>query len=104
MKDTKFKKGQSGNPKGRPRKGRSIIDCLDNALDETKGDTTKRQIVCNTLVSMACQKDVGAIKKIFDILQRDFEFSIGLEIEERISILEKKILEDTPNKIRAINI
>jgi hypothetical protein len=28
-----WKAGQSGNPKGRPRKGRSLIDALERAVD-----------------------------------------------------------------------
>ena len=34
-KDTRFKKGQSGNPNGRPRKPKSAHDVVQNMLNET---------------------------------------------------------------------
>ena len=64
---TPWKKGQSGNPKGRPRHDKCITDLLKLKGDEIKKDgRTKLQAVIETLYARAQEGDLKAIDMIFD--------------------------------------
>ena len=70
--DTRFKPGQSGNPKGRPKKDLAISDILNSIGDEeitnqTTGEViTKRRAVLHTIYSAALKGDLNAAKFIAD--------------------------------------
>jgi len=86
-----WKPGQSGNPHGRPRTGNTLVERLEAELDKKRGSRKKIDIICETFTSLAIGGDVQAIKKIFDIVQRDFEFFKTCEIEDRIKALEERL-------------
>jgi hypothetical protein len=77
---TRFVKGHSGNPRGRPPGAKNLKTLLDEALNEpvTVTDTggrrklSKRQAIITQLVNRAAVADFRAIKMLFDIL-RDTE-------------------------------
>jgi hypothetical protein len=77
---TRFKKGQSGNPKGRPAGAKNLSTLLSEALNEPVVVTengghrkiTKRQAIITQLVNRSATADLRAIKILLDML-RDIE-------------------------------
>ena len=77
---TRFAKGQSGNPRGRPAGAKNLRTLLSEALNETVLVTenggcrkvTKRQAIITQLVNRSATADFRAIKILLDIV-RDIE-------------------------------
>jgi hypothetical protein len=77
---TRFTKGQSGNPRGRPPGAKNLRTLLSEALNETVIVTenggcrkvTKRQAIITQLVNRSATADFRAIKILLDIV-RDIE-------------------------------
>ena len=73
-----FQKGQSGNPKGRPKGSKNLATLLSEALDEKVSVTqdgrrrriTKRELVVTQLVNKSASADLRAIKQLTDIVER----------------------------------
>ena len=66
-----FVKGQSGNPKGRAKKGQCLTDILEkfgNKKDVQKGDVsiTRREALAEKVWELAIKGDFPAIKYIYD--------------------------------------
>ena len=77
---TRFTKGQSGNPRGRPPGAKNLKTLLSEALNETvivsengeRRKVTKRQAIITQLVNRSATADFRAIKILLDIV-RDIE-------------------------------
>jgi hypothetical protein len=77
---TRFVKGQSGNPRGRPPGAKNLSTLLSEALNETvivtenggRRKVTKRQAIITQLVNRSATADFRAIKILLDIV-RDIE-------------------------------
>ena len=77
---TRFKKGQSGNPRGRPSGSKSLRTVVSEALNELVIVTdngkhrkiTKREAIVTQLVNRSATADWRAVKILLDIL-RDIE-------------------------------
>lgn len=62
-------KGQSGNPKGRPKTGKRLTDVLRRVLAEpTAEGRTKADDLAETLWKLARGGDLDAVKYIYDRL------------------------------------
>src|SRR5277367_7089454 len=74
---TRFVKGRSGNPRGRPPGAKNLSTLLSEALNETvivtenggRRKVTKRQAIITQLVNRSATADFRAIKILLDILR-----------------------------------
>ena len=75
---TRFRKGRSGNPRGRPRAPKTIAALLGAALDQkipAGGDgrrrrITKREAIVANLVDRSMRADFRATRLLLDMLRR----------------------------------
>jgi len=70
-----FQKGQSGNPGGRPRGTKKLVDLLAEALSKPSGFAktdgswmTQAEVIFTTLVGLAAGSDLKAKRLLFDVL------------------------------------
>jgi hypothetical protein len=63
-----FARGQSGNPGGRPKKGKSLTEALQKAMNRKTAEGKKNyDALADTLVKLAIEdKNITAIKYIMD--------------------------------------
>jgi Family of unknown function (DUF5681) len=77
---TRFQKGQSGNPRGRPCESKNLKTLLSEALNEPvvitengrRRKITKRQAIIRQVVNCSATPDWRGVKIVFDLL-RDIE-------------------------------
>ena len=99
---TRFKKGQSGNPRGRPPGAKNLKTLLSEALNEMvvvtenggRRKVTKRRAIITQLVNRSATADFRAIKILLDIV-RDIERQSELTTPEisNFSEADEKVLE-----------
>lgn len=73
MSNPAWKKGVSGNPNGRPRKGQTFTDILEGVLGEevvkhNGKNITGKEAVARKLLELAIKGDIRAIQYIGDRL------------------------------------
>lgn len=91
-------KGTSGNKGGRPRRGLAAIDVLIDLLEKKNGNNTIQEGLAKVLVAAALSGDTAAIGKIYNIIQRDYEFNSKTEIEKRLDEIEQRLDEAESEK------
>jgi len=99
---TRFAKGQSGNPRGRPPGTKSFTTLLDEALNERvlvaenggRRKVSKRQAIVTQLVNRAATADFRAMKMLLDFA-RDTERQTepGSSETAEFSEAEERVLE-----------
>jgi Family of unknown function (DUF5681) len=99
---TRFKKGQSGNPRGRPSGSKNLATVLSEALNELvivaenggRRKITKRQAIITQLVNQSAKADWRATKILLDILQAIESRSEPAPAEtSSFSEVDEKVLE-----------
>ena len=101
-KDSQFKKGVSGNPRGRPKKVMSLRADLAAELQETlvltehgkQRRVTKQRAFVKTLTAAAIQKDIRAVTTLLACMRY---FGVGVEepnANEGVDTDDLEILEN----------
>src|SRR5208282_1497815 len=75
---TRFRKGQSGNPRGRPRGSRNFASLVEEALAEPvainengrRRKASKLQVIVKQLVNKAAQGDHRSIQLLMAFIER----------------------------------
>src|SRR5262245_50295357 len=89
---TPWKRGQSGNPAGRPKK-RTVSEELRARLEEQypgRSDATYGRMVAEALVTEAITGNVPAIKEIFDRTEGKPKQTVDVNLAER----QREMVED----------
>lgn len=79
----RFKKGKSGNPKGRPKGSTNFLTILEKELNQSivvnengkKKTITRMQAMVKRIVAGALQGDLKALMTLFEILRRTGKFA-----------------------------
>ena len=99
--NTQFKKGQSGNPRGRPSRSKNLATLVSVALNEPvivvenggRRKITKREAIIKQLVNRSTKADWRAIKILLDIV-REIENRVEPETgESSFSAADEKVIE-----------
>ena len=72
---TRFRKGESGNPAGRPRRKTDLASLLTRALDrpvasEGRSAGTQREAIIAALVEKSASGDLRATKLVLDLMRQ----------------------------------
>jgi len=100
MEEHKWEKGESGNPKGRPKQEYCLTDILKeqgNDEDYVTDDgekTTRKQAISKKLWALALAGDVAAIKYLFDRVDGKPLQTIEAEVIKRHTDLSNLSKED----------
>lgn len=89
-KQHRFKKGRSGNPKGRPRREKTFDSLLNRILDEKVAVTengrhrkiSKRQAIFKHLANRAAQGDEKAFLEVVRSVEASYSYNQKLETKE----------------------
>jgi hypothetical protein len=101
-KNTQFKKGESGNAKGRPSKTKNTLTILTTELDKTvvlkengkEVKLTKRQAMLRHMVNKAVQGDSKAMFFVFNqLLQLDQKEELKARVSKMFLEEDQEILK-----------
>ena len=87
--DGTFKKGMSGNPNGRPKKGFAIADILDELGDRVVGENkTLKEMVLEKVYDMALAGDLNSAKFIADRTEGTALHKMSVTSNEPIQVMK----------------
>ena len=93
--ETRWKPGQSGNPKGRPKKEEHIVNLLKDFVDALCPTDSERrtyaELLVRSLVHQGLKGNLGALKEIFNRLVGRVPFLI-----ERVGVVQNEPSRETP--------
>jgi Family of unknown function (DUF5681) len=107
-KQTQFVKGQSGNPKGRPKGSRNFATVFQAELkrrvavteDGKRKKITKREAVAKQLVNKAAAGDPKAIPVLLDEMRPYETDAAGASRAEMMSPEDQAVMESITRRIR----
>jgi hypothetical protein len=85
-----FEKGDPRiNRRGRPRKGKSLTEALNQRLDEPDASgKTRKTLIAEKLVELALTGDVPALRYIFDRLDGRPRQTVNIDVATENRLLE----------------
>ena len=97
--DGTFKKGTSGNPNGRPKKGFAISDILDELGDKVISkdydSKTMKEMILEKVYNMALEGDLNSIKFIADRTEGTALHKMSVTSNEPIQVMRIKEADET---------
>ena len=107
--ETRFKRGQSGNPRGRPPGAKNLSTLLNEALNEPvvitenggRKKVSKRQASLEQLVNEAAKGNWRALKLLVDILQDIERRSEPQPEQSSFSLADEKVLAQLETRFRS---
>ena len=110
-KATQFKKGESGNPKGRPKGARGlekvVLDELKTKITVNENGRSKKlkkvEAIAKQMVNKALTGDHKAITQVLNVSQRheDREASKGVPIIDTLPQEDRQVMESLMARIKA---
>jgi uncharacterized protein DUF5681 len=108
---TRFRKGQSGNPKGRPRGRKNLSSLLNDALNGwvivvengRRKKITKREAIITQLVNKSAAADLKATQLVIALLQ-EVEAQADVSAEETaLTEADHEIISRIRERLRSEN-
>ena len=81
-----WEKGQSGNPTGRPKKGQTLTDALEAAID--------KETLAKALLDLVADGNIAAIKYAYDRIDGRPKETIEQTIKSMPDVIEVDLSED----------
>jgi hypothetical protein len=103
---TRFKPGQSGNPRGRPKNAKNLSTLLSEALNERvivaengrRRKITKREAIIAQLVNRSAQADLKATQMVLAMVQ-EVERNKQAPSETAFDATDEKVLEQLRRRL-----
>lgn len=95
---TRYEKGQSGNPNGRPKKLPELDKLLADVLGEEKDGVSAAEAILKALRLKAAKGDVRAIEVMLDRAYGKPKQTISADVTQSITILNIDPLDDSTDK------
>lgn len=101
-KHSRWKKGQSGNPRGRPKGSRGLktdlhaelVSRMEIQMNGRRVSGTKQQLMLKTLTARAAAGDVRAIKALIDLVMQIFGPEDRGSDRKSLSAQDRQILDE----------
>jgi hypothetical protein len=108
---SRFKKGRSGNPKGRPRGSKNLSSLLNDALNGwvvvvengRRKKITKREAIITQLVNKSASADLKATQIVLAMLQEVESQADGAADQATLTEADHQIIKRIQARIRGEN-
>jgi hypothetical protein len=105
---TRFEKGQSGNPKGRPSGAKNLSTLLNEALNECvivaedggRRKITKREAIVRQIIDRSTTADLRAVKILLDMLRDTESRTQPAAPETTFTAADEKVIEQLKVRLR----